>query len=505
MDVKLQDTLTQKKWVFPESTLKRLTAQPLNGSSVIPISSSGGIQTRVEIPACCERVDLLEVGYKMQMGGTVPASVTIPMNATEDVRMPVLPATYCSEFFRIEVKQADSNQPYFESSNVTRYSKQTSSLYNDFTKRTKEQRFNFTQDESVSFSMSILPARLAAGIDLKSFAKSYVEPIAAQPHTVALYQQQFIPLYDLAFNATTSVVSYTPRPLVFNYRLGDLLHDSFLNRFKHLPHDTNLVLTFYWNSINEMIQEVNYVMGGSNTADASTRTITGITESPATNYSLGQRIEVTNFFLRYYAEQNPNICRQLLENDLDIVFPVLNQSNISSNSTQNGCNLVLGQDAKDRVYRIYTSLYMAGPGAGNATRFVLNNNSNIGYEKWDNAVELYFNNDLYARFVVGPATSDFPDDWKQYFQKFVDGSLNSSREIENFATVVFDLDSDTKNGRKREYEDNVLKGKIMDNMLNVNPRFMNAKNADGNQNYTQQIFAVILKSGLIAKGKLIVA
>lgn len=506
--LELQNEINEAYTKSQESVLKKLYAQPLNGNSTINIASSGGTQVRIEIPACLNKIDEMELSY------TLTATINnVPINsgATKDA----VPMIYgmdarCETLFqRIECYMANSTNKFVDLSNAAYYHKEVSSLKNDFMKRNISQRFNFPENLElfVPASVSIVNSVdfdkngyfNAAGGGVAGGASLLTTP-------VAYAQQQYIPL-NKAYAWTTTPgapngnVTYTGATYQFTYKLRDLLPDSIFAKYKYLPHKSNLVLIFWLNPVTQIatcLYNGQMVIAAGN-APTNTLTADTVTYSRPIE-STAISLTMSNVFVKYWAETNPGLVKTLMESEFVWCYPFLYQANISSTSTQNGCNLIIGNEGDNRLYRIYTSLFASGTYASG--RDTLYNNTNLSYEKWDTNVELYINNDLIARIVPGTSAGLY-DDWKDYFDRYCDSSLNSGREIENHGVVVYDLDCNIKNGSKLEYDDNNLRGMLLDQQVNINPRFLNVKQADGIATYNQYIFAVVFRQCVIKGGEML--
>ncbi len=531
----IQPNLREALGHYPESVLKRLIAQPLNGSSVIQIGSGSSTSTRIEIPSCVQRPDLLEIGYQMSFNGG--NAITYLVGDTKYQFF--IPANYLPEWQRIEIYNADSTNKLVELTNCHKYSKMTSSLFNNYKERSLSQRVNFKHDIGASvigrhrnatstsaLSTNIttyLPSqgeiKIAQGTqqntittsvrydgylnDLKSLTAGALLAPPSQEN-----QQEYLPLgyYVPRANGATDI-NYQPYTYNFNFRLGDIIHDSFLNNMKHYYHRSNLTIVIYWNPITEIVGQMRIDAAST---DGDTLTTTPTKNGALVQTSTAYNLSISNLFVRYYSETNCDLIDKIKNLEYEIAYPYLYQANLTLSGSQIGANLMLGQEGETRIYRVYTALF----GQSSATnRFMSDNTSNIGndlingqaghtpyYGKWAGNHELYFNNDLYERL-----TADYGD-WAQSMATFKDGSINSKAELEYLGTVAYHFDSSYENGKKDEYKDNILKGKYTDQQTNINPRFLNVQ-SDGADNltlnYNCYIFAVVMRKGIVRKGEFV--
>lgn len=499
--ISVQEPIDQKFSTSMESVVKKLYAQPLNGNSTINISSSGGTQIRVEIPACLNKIDDMEISYTLNC--VIPGKVILANVANTQMNMTYgIHATHETLFQRVECYMATSTNKFVDLTNATHYFREVSSLKNDFKKRNLSQRFNFSRDlelEKTNTKVPLQPFDYVDGyhdanVDVESYSKTTVK------QNTVISQQQYIPLNTVDYTVQANVdvtFSYPTSSYKFTYKLKDLLPDSIFAKYKFLPHKSNLVLIFWLNSIGQIVTVINKTV--TTVANDATPSFIGSKTGSININDLS--ISLTNFFVKYYAETNTNIIQAMMQSEIQWVYPFIYQSNISASGTQNGVNLILGDEGANRLYRIYTALFASG--TYTRGRDTLYNCQNYKYEKWDGNVELYINNDLIMRILPGSNVGDI-DDWKEYFSRYKDSSLNSGREIEHHGCLVFDFDSDTKNGSKKEYDDNTLKGMMLNKQVNINPRFINVKVADGISVYNQYIFAVVLRQCIIKNGEMII-
>lgn len=545
----IQPNLQENSSRYPESVLKRCIAQPLNGSAIIALSSGASSQTRVEIPACVQRPDLIEIGYQMALN----ASNGTPAAFNSNSNQYFLPATYLPEWDKIEISHADSTVKLCEITNFPKYSKMTSSLFNDFKKRNLSQRVNFKRDNgslAIARDLNVppichymsgttnitLPSQGVIGSNVPvgqqqttviavtdaspMYSDAYLnETTCATTATLLTVptgsdnQQEYIPMGFIqpVNNAAGGATTYQPYTYSFNFRLGDVIHDSFLNNMKHHYHSSNLVITIYWSPVSQILAQVLFsaaVPANSNIFTAGSISKNG-TFAPS-NLPNPVSLCIMNLYVRYYAEKNEDIVRSIRNAEYEIIYPTIQQANLALQAGLNGqiaSNLMLGNEGDNRLYRIYTSLFGTVTAAG---RFLGDNCSNIGYDvkdgqnnhsayygKWAGNHELWLDSEMYDRL-----TSQYGD-WYQTMSCFEDGSLNTKSELEYLGTIAYHFDSSYENGKKYEYARNILKGKIMDKQININPRFLQVQTDGGdnpNGNYVCYIFAVVMKKGYIRKG-----
>lgn len=577
----------------PDSWKKRLVAQPLNGSSTITIGTSSSTQTRIEIPSCCNYIGDMEIGYQMALSAPVVTN-----------KMVFLPATFLPEIQRIEMYFADSTSKLIDIQNLNIYSRMTTSLFNDYKKRTVAQRLCFSRDKSISnlvggagvssymFSNSGVTGEykftgvvnsnfqlsaaytfpnggpsftgenpslstLAQGVTFQipgtniiitgtstgaassptwnqatgyvytiydgvqiyqtqetvngnyintnalstepnsdgyfsdSIARTLNGNVAANTHESS--QQQYLPMGYFSSNGANAVL--TPIQYNFNFKLKDVIHDSILSNLKCMYHRANLVLIIYWQPVSQIVFQVPTKVAVTTGAVTSGPVKNGVPES----YTLAPTLNITNLFVRYYSEINPMLCEQIKNATYEIAYPFLYQYNMSlepgvSQGSVLGGNLIIGNEGASRIYRVYTGLQGL-----KGSYLPIDNFGNIQYKKWNNLMELYLNNDLIERLTAAYG------DWDATMGCFKDGSINSTVELQNLGTIAYNLDSDTKNGSSREYDDNVLKGKPCDQFININPRFTGI-GSDGATNptasYTIWVYAVIIRKAIIDKGEM---
>ena len=177
--MELQSSLNLEMTQYPESCLKRLIAQPLNGSSVINLGSGAATQSRIEIPHCTQVLSELELGFNLALGnasgavapgvGSVPNPTTGGPGGQQNLPyLPGIPAattgfgngngfayympvTYFPLAQRIEVFFADATNKLCEVTNASYYSKMVASLFNNFAQRQLEDFMNFPQDARCLF------------------------------------------------------------------------------------------------------------------------------------------------------------------------------------------------------------------------------------------------------------------------------------------------------------------------------------------------------------------
>jgi hypothetical protein len=541
----VQKNLQLKLERFPESTLKKLTAQPMSGSSVTTINAGTSTQTRIEIPSCVERPDLLEVGYQFALNGGAPFLSEPGVLGGADRVQYFTPANYMPDWQRIEIFHADSTNKLFELTNVHKYSRMVSSLFNNSDKRSLNQRVNFRRDaascvigrsnnnqvliggaaanhtyllpsENISNGTlgTNVPTKISNSVSINNPGDGFLNDFdslagsAIKISPVGDTQQEYLPLgYLYPTDATNHLIWYQPYTFNFNFRLGDILHDSWLNLAKHHYHSSNLVIIIYWNPISEIVAAMDYT---TSTADGvSFAANTPVKNGPLRQYSGSQNVQIKNFFARYYSEQNASIITLMKSLTYEIAYPFIYQTNLSLASVgQIGANLMIGMEGDNRIYRIYTALFGMNSQAG---RFLSDNASNLGYDvpfvganpsstfkgKWSGRQELYINNDL-----ISSVSADYGD-WYQEMACFRDSSLKSKPELDYLGTLAWNLDSSTDCGRKWEYEANTMKGKMTSEQVNINPRYINTQtDSDDNPtgNYTQYIFGVIMRRGIIRSG-----
>lgn len=496
----LQEEINQTYTNSSESILKKLYAQPLNGNATINVSTAGGTQIRIEIPACVDKIDEMEFSYTL--AATIP-TLTLAQGTYNNTTLIYGIDGKCETLFqRAECYMATSTNKFVDLSNVAYYHKEVSSLKNDFMKRSVSQRFNFAHNADLNVPLDAGTINSIAVTDgYWNTLLGYNNPGNAQP-PVSYAQQQYLPLnsaYVTTVANPNSILTYTPKTYQFTYKLRDLLPDSIFAKYKYLPHKSNLIIVLWLNPVSQI---VTGLYGGTLTIAAmgATSTLSNPTFSRPINPT-AISLQMTNIFIKYYAEINPNLVNAMMNAEFKWVYPFIYQTSLSSSSVQNGCSLIIGNEGDNRLYRVYTSLF-AGTNYGTG-RDQLYNNNNLNYEKWDTNVELYINNDLIMRIVPGNGAGLY-DDWKEYFQRYQNSSLNSGKEIENHGVVVYDFDCDIKNGSKWEYADNNIRGMILDEQVNINPRFYNVKQADGVTNFTQYIFAVIFRQCLIKNGEMLI-
>lgn len=506
--------------------------QPLNGSSTITIGTSSSTQSRIEIPSCCNYLGDIEIGYQMSLSDSVATT-----------NMVYLPSTYIPEVQRIEIYPADSTNKWVDLQNANVYSRMSSSLFNDYKKRTVSQRCNFVRDKASNkliqdFGLSISSAiggqfmfntsyTGANNISINgsnvniagqqqdingnyittvnqtdsSHSDAYFNDsisrgnsVNAMVPTTEFNQQEYLPMgYFSTGAADNTTVTLYPIRYNFNYKLKDFLHDSILSNLKCLYHRSNLVIIIYWQPVSQILFQVpTAVASAQNGKITTSATKNG---APA-SYSLAPTLNISNLFVRYYAEMNPQICEEIKNTTYEIAYPFLYQANLNLSPGPNGqlgVNLIVGNEGESRIYRVYCGLQgMIG------TFLPVDNFTNIQYKKWSGNFELYFNNDLYERLTAAYG------DWDATMKAFVDGSINSTVELQNLGTVAYHFDSDNSNGKVNEYDDNVLKGKYCDQFININPRWLSVQNDGGtnpNCNYTGFVFAVIMRKGIMDKGE----
>lgn len=517
----------------PESWKKRLTSQPLNGSSTITIGTSSSSQTRIEIPSCCNYIGDIEIGYQMALSNSIATTV-----------LPFMSATSIPEIQRIEMYFADSTSKLIDIQNFNIYSRMTTPLFNDYKKRTISQRVCFQRDIGCNFvardygdetvsTAGVNGCMVNAG-DKVTYAsqQQYVQglkPINPQP-TVNTYvsalspatssysdgyfsdsvsrgagaalmvppndstQQEYLPMGY--FSGSVGAITLYPYQYNFNFKLKDVIHDSILSNLKCMYHRTNLVIIIYWQPVTQILFQVPTNVACANgliTHDANKN------GTPDAFNLQGITLNITNFFVRYYSEVNPMLCEQIKNATYEIAYPFLYQYNMSlepgvSSGSVLGGNLIIGNEGASRIYRIYTSLQ-----GTKGTYLPADNFGNIQYKKWNNLMELYINNDLIERLTAAYG------DWDATMRCFKDGSVNSSIALQNLGTIAYHFDSDTKNGSVNEYDDNVLKGKLCDQFCNINSR-MTGLGSDGGSNttasYTIWIYAVIIRKAIIDKGEM---
>lgn len=534
----IQENLDMKLDKFPESWLKRLQAQPLNGSSVINISSGTSTQTRIEIPSCVQRPDLIEVGYQLSLNNGNPFAVTGAAGANK-VPVFMTPATYLPEWSRIEIYHADSTNKLFECTNLHKFSKMTSSLFNNYNKRCTNQRFNFKKDRTSQVIAQnstgattyylgnggnyILPNRQSAPNGMSSVNDGYLNDFPSLSNTSIEVtatednQQEYLPLGYLypstPVTNSVGVINFQPYTYNFNFKLRDLLHDSWLSLEKHYFHSANLVILVYWNPISEIVAQLPVTASTTDGLNFATGPIKNgalqafngtVTLNNGAGPTQAYNLTISNMFCRYYSEQNPDVVNLIKSMDYDIAYPYIYQNNNSIAGSQIGSNLVIGQEGENRIYRVYTALF--GNNSNLYNRFLSDNTSNIGYDipntnygKWNGRFELYLNNDLIENLTASYG------DWYEGMKCFMDGSITSKSELEYLGTIAYHFDSNRKNGLRDEYAHNVLKGRYTTDQVNLNPRFINVQtdsNDNPNSSYTHFTFAVIMRRAVIRKGQM---
>ena len=459
--------------------------------------------------------------------------------------MVYLPSTYIPEIQRIEIYPADSTNKWVDLQNANVYSRMTSSLFNDYKKRTVAQRLNFareignnkiakdfgdvqtstssgfmitggttpvacaSQQQYISgasnnayTTQSLLPSYtiVTRNSDSNTSDSYFNDSISRGADTQLLVpntefnQQEYLPMGFFSTGAANNqTVTLYPIQYNFNFKLKDFIHDSILSNLKCIYHKSNLVIIIYWQPVSQILFQVPTAV--ASTANGQINTAPSKNGAPV-SYSLAPTLNISNLFVRYYAEMNPKICEEIKNSTFEVAYPFLYQANLNLSPGVNGqigVNLIVGNEGESRIYRVYCGLQ------GMIGSFLpVDNFTNIQYKKFNGNFDLYFNNDLYERL-----TSAYGD-WDATMNCFVDGSINSTVELQNLGTIAYHFDSSSSNGKNNEYDDNVLKGKYCDQFININPRWITVQNDGGTNtscNYTGFVFAVIMRKGIIDKGE----
>jgi len=450
-----QESLIQTITDFPQSSLKLISSPILNTDKVVIGNGSNPLIT-ANTPSTVWIPTKDHLRWREALDGGNGAGVAFPAVAQNIGGQPnVYPqyyknATYLSEFSSVTMSHTNTVDQFIVNlPSADRYSKQTSSLFNNANDRNISQRINFKADPSVSYiakNQTSTPVFLGAstdslyypmqdGISIKQDTAigqintkikftsgnenrfdAFLNDRGSLPqysNTANTYevdtmdnllmpsvtdgQQQYIPMgfYYYVKNATaTNASTLMYQPYTFNYcvRLGDAYHDTFLNSYKHYYSSSVFQREFQTNTIDKILMKLPFQF---TERKDGTGNFTGNFESVKKAGGLSSyngsdvTIVMDKIRIKYYAETNQKIREAVMMMDFAIVCPYVSSgvSQYSAGGNQE-CSVTGVVPKGGRLYRVYNTLFGKNSLVG---RPLHENTSNIGCDILDD--RKYYNKD----------------------------------------------------------------------------------------------------------------
>ena len=464
----LQNQMDQKKYNTPSSFYKnfKLTSQ---GTNVTSIGTSTQ-QLLFEIPAD-NIVNLSRCSlsfYRL----TVTNNVGVDTNATNTY---CIPTNYFPFIQRLEL---------YTSNNIRLVDVQNVDIYN---KLSAPCNFNFLQNTSEN-GLLFPSRRLVTGASL--VGDGYINSYSLSSTIIGYGNID----YGTAQGNYSVNVNFGANRRI-NVRLGDILCDSIFNVDQDIYFGKTLYLRITLNPIDKILMDV-----GAN--DFSTF-------ASVTN----KLLKVSNFSLNILVQANPMISQLVKENNTKgqtLIIPEIysNSYQMIGGGQKSSILKVLSNAPKCKLYKLYSCLISSNNGA----YLNINNTSNWDSSEGDvdvqtvlgkyNYIYMYLNSNNILNLDV-----NLDDDLNLILQQYGSHSFTDYISFRDTGVFAYVFDSQKIEKGEGQYDGNTLKGidfpssnehslQVQYNCISTN------NNISNNANYTNHMYAVVLKEIYLKNGDL---
>ena len=455
----LQNQMDQKKYQTPSSYYKnfKLTPQGTNitniGTSTQQLLFEFAADNVVNLSRC-------SLNFNRLLASASSAAST----------RYIIPTNYFPYIQRIEL---------YTSNNIRLVDVQNCDIYN---KNSAPVNFNFlsnTSQNGLLFPSSRVDNTLsviAGDAYLNSVIKSSV-----------LMGSNNLDYSDLAGNFTANVGFGTRRKI--NVRLGDILPDSIFNVDQDIYFGKTLYCRITLNPIDKIMVQV--------ASDLSTYTALGSVS-----------LNVSNFQINMYVQANPMISQLIKENNnkgQTLIIPEIysNSYQLVGSGLKSSILKVLSNAPKCKLYKMYSCLINSNA----ANKFNINNTSNYdanndGTLGKYNYIYLYLNSN---NILSLDTTTD--DDLNNCLLQYGSHSFTDYISWRDCGVFPYVFDSQKIEKGEMQYDGNTLKGIDFPNSNEISLQISyncisTNDNISNNANYTNHVFAVVLKEVYLKNGDL---